>query len=296
MNRSLSHLRAIAYGLAGYTLWVLSDGFLKLAGQARIPIWQIMEFTSLASMVTIFLAVAAQGRVSFLRPNRVKGEIFRTLTFVLLAIANVIAFTNLPMTFVYTSVFLAPLLIAVFAARFMGEPLSWRHGFAIAVGFGGVVLALDPTHINLSDGKLIGYIALPFLLIFCVANMLMLRRISRTESSESMAFFPQAGRALFALPFCLWHFEPMTVLQSCEIASIGIIGGLGWLLVAAAFKHAPAATIAPTHYSQIITGAILGYFVWHDKPMWNLIVGASIIIASGLFIAHHVHRRQPLTP
>ena len=251
-----------------------------------------MTTTSLFSVATIFLATAARGNIRRLKSSQPKMEMLRIVVISLGTIANIVAFTNLPLTTVYVGVFMGPMMIAAFAALFMKEPLSWQQGLAILAGFGGVVLALDPAHLNLTGGTLAGYIALPFNLVFYVANMLLVRRISRKESSESLAIWPQAGRTVLALPFCLASFMPLTGWQLLDLAGIGIIGGLGWLLMTAAFKHAPVAIVSPFHYSQIISGALAGYLIWSDTPTWNLILGAAIIIASGLYIAHHAHFLQ----
>jgi drug/metabolite transporter (DMT)-like permease len=66
------------------------------------------------------------------------------------------------------------------------------------------------------------------------------------------------------------------------------------MFMAQAYKLAPAATVAPFHYSQIITGGLIGYFIWHDVPSLHLLIGAIIIIASGLYIATHARRAGQL--
>jgi drug/metabolite transporter (DMT)-like permease len=78
----------------------------------------------------------------------------------------------------------------------------------------------------------------------------------------------------------------------------GFTGGIAWLLMTAAYKHAPAATISPFHYSQIITGALLGYLIWHDVPTLHLMLGGTVIIGSGLYIAAHARKagKAPLAP
>ena len=62
--------------------------------------------------------------------------------------------------------------------------------------------------------------------------------------------------------------------------------------MAHAYKLAPAATVAPFMYSEIISGGLVGYFIWHDVPTPRLLTGAAIVIASGIYIVTHAHRAE----
>lgn len=289
---SISHLRAIMYGVMAYAMWATADGFIKLAGQEHISPFQVMAFYGIACCSVIFVFAACQGRLAALKPKRVRLELARTLTLTAMGLANVVAFTHLQLTQVYAVVFAAPMIMAIYAALFMREHLSWQKGLAIAVGFVGVIIGLDPSGIDTGGDARLGYIALPFCLILYVAGMLMTRVLAKTEHTESMAFFPQAGRFLLTLPICVLDFQPMTPAVWVYVLASGVFGSIGWLLISAAFKRAPTAVVAPTHYSQMIFGAILGYFVWHSAPTLNLALGATIIIASGLYLARQA--RSPI--
>jgi drug/metabolite transporter (DMT)-like permease len=68
------------------------------------------------------------------------------------------------------------------------------------------------------------------------------------------------------------------------------LGSFGWVVMSKAYKNAPAAAVAPFHYSQMLMGALLGFLIWGDVPNRYLIGGACIIIASGIYLVRHERR------
>ncbi len=87
-----------------------------------------------------------------------------------------------------------------------------------------------------------------------------------------------------------WGFRTVSLDNLMLVLFGGVCAAIGWLFVAVASQQAPASIIAPYRYSQIITGAVAGYLIWHDKPTVHLVIGAIIIILSGLYIAQHTQR------
>ena len=66
----------------------------------------------------------------------------------------------------------------------------------------------------------------------------------------------------------------------------GIFAGTGLVLTNASLRVAPVAVVSPFHYTQIIGGAAAGYVIWHRVPCLSVIIGAIMIVASGLYILH----------
>ena len=290
MTKHISHLRAMAYALAAHTIWVFGDTCTKLAGQMHMPPVQIIVLCSLFAILTIGVVTVARGHARFLKPVRVKMEMTRGLMWSVQSFANVISFTAFPMATVYTLLFTIPLLSSLGAAISLREHLSLRHGLAIFAGFGGILLALGPENFDLGNHNWINYVALFGFPLLGTINTVWIRFMSRTEHSESMALFPMLVRTIVLLPLCLWLFEPVTREGLLAVMGLGFFGGVGFLLAMAAYKHAPVALVVPFQYTQLITGAVIGYFLWNDVPSWNLMAGAAVIVASGLYIVHRERR------
>lgn len=290
-------VRGALFSFLGFTIFVGSDVFTKSAGLEGASVFAIMLFSSWSALAVAFLGAALTGRIGKLKPQQKKPHAIRAGLFLLNSIVNVIAFTNLPITTVYIGIFASPFLISLCGAAFMKERLSRRQLFAILAGFLGVLIALLPAKTAQPIGienPVAGYISLPFFTALFVANMLYLRIMGRTETPESTTFVPFLFRGLVLLPFLLvgdamGSLSPQALLF---ILAQGICTGIGFLLVSSAYKLAPVAIVSSFHYTQLVTGAVLGYLVFGTAPSLWTWAGGAVIIAAGLVVAHEAHRLE----
>jgi drug/metabolite transporter (DMT)-like permease len=81
-------------------------------------------------------------------------------------------------------------------------------------------------------------------------------------------------------------------LQGLFIASLGIYGGTGHLMMIRAFRHAPASTLAPFLYAQLIWATLLGWLFYHQLPDLLSTAGMAVIAGSSLSIALSERLRQ----
>ena len=184
-----------------------------------------------------------------------------------------------------------PFIIALASKVFLREPLPLRTVLAILVGFGGVVIALDPAALIASSASPVGYLAAFGGVLLFAVSQLMLRRMADTETPECMIFAVFALISVIGAVLSLPHFVMPTVPVLGILLFSAVVDIAGSLCMAWAMQIGPTATVSSFHYSQLITGALFGYLIWHDVPAWNLIVGAGVIIASGLYIAHHARAK-----
>ena len=290
-SSSHPHLRAILYALTGFTLWVLSDTCVKLA-MALTPEREIMVFSSVGGMAILlgFLLLRGEGRR--LRPRK-KGAL---LILGLLQLVNMscwlAALSRLPLANVYAVAFLAPIMIAMLAAVFLGERFGWKHGLAIVAGFAGALIAVNPAHLRHDPALQISYGLVVASMVCFSTQMILLRILGPRENRECAAFWPRAIVLVGVVIACVYlGVRPMPPLAVLFSVLSGGLGTFGWLCMAQAYKLAPAATVAPFHYSEIVTGALIGYAIWHDVPSAHLLLGVAVIIVSGLYIV--THARQP---
>ncbi len=292
MKKPSNLLQGALLSLAAFSLWSLADAFTKLSGTSGLSVPVIVGIASWANAIVFLAAYSGKERRKKLWPQSWKRHGLLLGTGLVSSQLYVLAFSLLPLTTVYIGLFLSPLVISLGAALFMGESLKPRQVFFILLGFCGVVLALNPfaapegpSAVTKGYGALAGYVLLFSLL------MLLCRRFQNRETAESLAFVPVFLRAIVFMPFYLGLLGQVTALQACYTALSGILSGLGMLLIAKAYQRAPAAIVSPFHYSQMISGGLLGYWFWNDKPSLSLIAGSALIILSGLCVAHEAHRQ-----
>lgn len=268
--------------LAAFTVWATSDALSSLAGKASFPIASIAVISSFANVIFFVAVFGLRGKLRQLLPVSWKKHFFLAGLSSIQIFFNVTAFTCLPMTNVYVGLFLSPMAISVLAALLLHEPLRRGQIVALAVGFGGVLIALGMGSASVGPDAAKGYGALVFYVAIFILYMLSLRLFGRTETAASLAFFPTLLRCLFLLPVFLWNPGLGGQAPVFGVVMMGVLSGLGFLLISKAYQKAAATIVASFHYSQIITGGVLGYVIWGQKPSAALLCGAVLIILSGL--------------
>jgi len=286
----VSALHAIGFAVASFTFWALADTCMKLAGDAALPAFETIAFYGLFGAALLLGKAAWQGRMAQLRPRNPRAQLVRASLALISNLANVVALKHLPLTIFYVTVFCAPMVIALAAAFFLRERLSPSRGFAVAAGFAGVVVALGPEG-GADAGRWTGYAAALISVAAYSANTLWLRRMTREEATDSVAFFAACVELVFgAAAVVLLGYTPVTASLLAVLVAMALLGTVGTLFNVIALKYTTAVNVAQFHYTQIIAGAILGYLIWHETPRPHLWAGAAIIAAAGLYIADQARR------
>ena len=298
MKSSITHFGAIGFALAGFTFWVLADTSIKLVGQSALPAYEVVAFLGL--FMSMFLAAYSlvRGDMRALRPHRIELQLARACLDLGNNVCVVVALRHLSLTMFYILVFSAPMVIAMLSAVFLREGLHWQKAVAIVAGFAGVVVAVDPWshgHSEAGHGVWIGYLAC----IVCVAcfstNMVWSRVLTRTESPVSLAFFSGLVTAAAGFALMIFHAAPLTPRLTAGLFAMGLFCACGTLCFYIAVKHTSAANVSQYHYTQLLTGTLLSFLIWRDKPGLFVLLGGSLILASGLYIAVTAQEMVPLT-
>jgi drug/metabolite transporter (DMT)-like permease len=293
MKGRVSGLTAIFFAVFGFTCWVLGDSCIKWIGQYGLPPEEIVACMGLFMALTLTLHAAARRNLGILGPRSVVRQVVRALLDMTNNVCVVIALRHLSLTMFYILVFTSPLLISLLSAVFIGEPITTKKAVAMLVGFCGVVIAVAPwSHVQRID--LIGLISC----LVCVAcfsvNMVWSRVLTRTESPESLAFCSGLVTAIAGLALTSFHPHPLTSTLWLALGMMGVFCAAGTLSFYVAFKHTSASNVSQYHYTQLLTGALISYLVWHDKPGIPLLAGGSMIIGSGLVIALAARNDEPV--
>jgi drug/metabolite transporter (DMT)-like permease len=283
-----SAVRGIAFMLAGGACFALMDSLIKWVSP-RFAISQIIFFRSLFALLPIGAMAAREGGLRALRTARPGGQAIRALCGLASLYCFVYAFSHMPLADAIGIGFSAPILITALSVPLLGESVGIRRWSAVLVGFVGVIIIVRPGSGVLQATALI---ALAGTLFYALA-MILIRQLGRSETTIAIAFYYSATCIVVtgaALPF-QWAM-PNAADGLCLLA-LGVIGGFGQLFVTTAFRSAPVAIVAPFDYVSIIYVSLIGYAVWGDVPDAPLLVGAAILVASGLYILHRETRRRP---
>lgn len=284
MESRVSHWEAIGLALAGFTFWVFTDTSIKLAGRSTLPVYEISMSMGLVSVVVLALRAALTRKLGMLRPRNIKAHAVRSCLDLGNNLCVVVALRHLPLTLFYILVFLAPMVTALLSAVFLRERLSWQKIAAVALGFAGVVVAVDPFS-GARQGDWIGYAACMVCVACFSANMVWSRVLTQTETPEALTVSSGLVLTVFGGLMLLVHAEPLTPLLAVNLLAVGIFYVLGTMCFFFALKHTSAVHVSQCHYTQLVTGAIVTYILWREKPTVFMVGGAVLIVVAGFLMA-----------
>ncbi len=210
-------------------------------------------------------------------------QIVRSMMLLASTVLNFMALKSLPLMEVLSVMFSTPLLVALLSGPILGEWAGPRRLAAIFVGFAGVLVVTRP-----------GVAAFHPAILFSVAGAfayafysILTRILSHHDSSSTTMFYSGLAGMLFLTPAIpsIWIAPPSWLVVLLMLA-VGFLGAFGHWLLILAHRHAPASTLAPFIYTQMVYAIILGYFVFDNLPDGWTIVGSAIVIASGLYLLH----------
>lgn len=260
---------------------------LDLCAKELLQDYSLQEFILIRSVIAlavfIVLAPSVFGGLQSLRSTRWRWHVLRTFLAVGAMYGFFYGLAVMPLVNVLTLAYSAPLMMTALSVPFLGEHVGWRRWMAVVVGFIGVVVMLRPGsgEFNLASvGVLIA--------AFCyAAQAITARHLRQTESTLSMAVYVVVGPMLISATLLdsgswlapdAYGWLLMAGAGGCSvIAWVGLING---------YKGAAPALLAPLEYVGLIGGAIAGYLFWNEVPNGAVILGGTIIIASGLFVVY----------
>ncbi len=190
----------------------------------------------------------------------------------------VLALKAMPLAQTYAVTFSAPLIATILAAIFLREWPSWRRWLWIVVGFCGVLVALQP-----GAPQAGGHLAFPLAMALANAGYHVLTRaIAADEEPVAMLFHVGFFALLITTMALPWSWSAMAGWEWGLLAIGGLFGTLAHLLLIQAFRMAPTAIVSPMIYSQIIAACLIGYLVFGEVPTPATLLGAAIVVASGV--------------
>ena len=284
MNTPISTRKAIAFAIAGFTCWVLCDAAVKFAGRSQLPVYEIVAFLGIFMATFIGLYSSVQGEAMELWPKRPARLLLRSSLDVANFVCVAIALRHLSLTLFYILVFTSPMLVAILGRIFLKELLDWSKIAAILTGFLGVVVAVYPSESS-GTTSWAGLAACAACVGCFSVAVVWSRVISQTERPETMTFFSGLVSGAVGLLAMLTHALPLTGHLLIALAAAGVLCGLGSLFVFFALKSTSAATVSQYHYTQLISGSIVAFLLFQEKPTLWMLAGAALIIAAGLYIA-----------
>ena len=268
-------------------LFAVLWAFVKALSE-RYPVFEVTFFRNLFALVPVVGLVTRNGWRKTLRVSRLSGHVWRSVVGVGAMTLSFLSYHLLPLADAVAISFAIPLMVTALSVPILGERVGIYRWSAVIVGFGGVLVIVEPGSGVLTAGAMVAAAA-----ACCGAfTTLTVRQLSRTDHSLTIVFlFTVFSSVITALPLpFIW--QTPTLPDWGLLLAMGLVAGTGQVFMTRALALAPAAVVSPFNYAGLIWATLLGWLVWGDVPSPHVFFGAVIVIASGLFILYRETRRR----
>jgi drug/metabolite transporter (DMT)-like permease len=274
-------LRGIVLMLAALAFFSCSDAASKLM-TATLPAVEVAWLRFCVFTLLMLGIAVGTGQARALRSKRPSLQTLRALGVLGSSIFFITGLSFLPMAEATAISFASPMIVTALSIPILREVVGWRRWSAVAVGLLSVLIVVRP-----GAGAFDRAAVFPVLSAFSWAVALV---VTRKMSSADSPLVSLTYAAVVGLLITSALVQFTWVMPGWREIGLGLITGgastvAQWLVVLA-FQQARASVLAPFSYSQLIWSGLLGYVIFGNVPdRWTLI-GAAVIIASGLYTAH----------
>ncbi|MBR9844023.1 MAG: DMT family transporter [Rhodobacteraceae bacterium] len=275
---NVSGIFLVILAMASFTL---EDMFIKRLS-LDLPTGQILLILGTGSALVFALLARAKGQSLFQRAAWRPLPVLRAASEAVAAMSFASALALVDISTVAAVFQTMPLAVTLGAALFLGEQVGWRRWSAIGLGFAGVLLIIRPGLEGFDPNTLLVLIAVAAVAFRDLAT----RRIDASISSFVVSFQGFASLLIAGpvmLAFTPGGLAPMAPTHTAQIAGAVLFGVIGYWGIVTAMRVGEASVIAPYRYTRLLFSIIVGVLVFGDRPDLPTLLGATLIIGTGLY-------------
>ncbi len=266
--------------LVAVTMFSFMDTAMKLLS-AHYPATQVTALRALTSLPLLCGYMLYRGAFRGIFRIRWPVHLFRSLLGIAMLTSFAFGLKALSLAEAYSIFFIAPSLITALSVFVLKEKVGVGQWVAIAVGLIGVLVVLRP------EGT--GFLSLGGLAILgaacCYALAAIVSRVlARTDSNESMMFWYLLLMAVGGVAMSARNWVPVRAEDGWVLLALALTGFFGQLAITRAFSAGKASVVAPFEYSALAWGVAIDWLLWQTLPDGYTLLGAGIIIASGIYL------------
>lgn len=270
-----------------------NDMLVKIATKT-LSTGEIVLIRGSISTCLIFLLALKMGALRPLKTLLHPLLAFRVLAEVTATFTYIYALGKLPLANAGAILQFLPLAVTLGAAIFLREPVGWRRWMAIIAGFIGVLLIIKPGPDGFSTAS--------FLALGCVfaaaSRDVATKRLPQAIPSVFVTLITSsavtAAAGIFIKPLGGWQTPDMTEVTVLALSAVSLM--IGYLGLISSMRTGEISFIAPFRYSYMIWALALSFLVFGDLPDFFMILGCSIVVASGIYTFYRENRRPAGLP
>lgn len=276
------NMRAALLIMLSMAAFTVNDALMKLAAP-NLPFFQQIALRGVMITIGLTILAAMWGHLSF-KPSRKDRALtaVRTLAEAVGTIFFLTALFIIPLANLSAILQALPLTVTLAAAIFLGEPVGWRRLAAILVGFIGVAIIIRPGMDGFSVYSLYGVAAV----IAVTFRDLAARQLSKTIPSSRVALSAAVGVTVMAIGGSIYQQEIWTMPNLREwllLLGASLCLMAGYIAAVSGMRLGEIGFVAPFRYTSLLVALILGLVLFDEWPDAWTMIGAGIVVATGLF-------------
>ncbi|SFI93010.1 DMT family transporter [Jannaschia pohangensis] len=261
-------------------VFAIQDGFSRhLAGEYNVLMVVMIRYWFFAAFVMTIASRKAGGLRAAAATSQPLVQAFRGLLLATEICVMVGGFVLLGLVESHAIFAAYPLLVAALSGPVLGEKVGWRRWLAIAVGFVGVLVILQPGVSVFAPAALLPLTAA---LMFALYGLLT-RYVARKDTAATSFFWTGTMGAIAMTAVGIWFWEPMSPPDWGWMAALCVSGALGHWLLIRCYEVAEASTVQPFAYLQLVFASLIGVTVFGEALETHVLLGGAIVCAAGLF-------------
>ncbi len=210
-----------------------------------------------------------------------KLQFIRVLLMIAMTALNFAALQYLQLAQTGAVHFSVPIMIAVISSWWFKDHLPLKNWVAIFFGFIGVLIILNPLSHDFHPAM---FLALTNAVIYAIFNLIT-RKVAATDHPAATQLMSALGPTIILLPVVFFDWKnPSTGLDWLAVFAMGAGGFLGHFCLALSYRYAKANVLSPFFYQQIIYMTFFGWLIFNQVPDMSVIIGAIVVILSGLYL------------
>ena len=261
-------------------VFAMQDGLSQhLASEYNVLMVVMIRYWFFAAFVTALAARKAGGLRAAAATRQPWLQSFRAVLLVAEICVAIWGFTILGLVESHAVFACYPLLIAALSGPVLGESVGWRRWTAIGVGFVGIVIILEPGFGVFQPAAIIPLVSA---LMFALYGLLT-RYAARRDSAATSFFWTGTVGMVAMTAVGAWFWEPMSGGDWAWMGLLCLTGAGGHYLLIKTYEVAEASVVQPFAYFQLVFASVMGVILFGEVIRTNVAVGATIIVAAGLF-------------
>jgi len=279
VSRLAGNMRSIRAMLVCVAMFSIMDATMKVMS-AHFPAMQVAAIRALSALPLVGAYLFWRGGQRSLLRIRWPLHLLRGAIGIAMLALFTFGLKTLSLAEAYSIFFIGPILITALSVFVLGERVNTARWVAIGVGMAGVLVVLRPTGAGFFT---VGGLAVLTAAVSAVAG----RVLARTDRGEHMMFWLMVLIATGATPLAAPAWVPVQGEHWLLVVVLAVSGFFGQLALTEAFSHGEASVVAPFEYTALAWGVAIDWLMWKTLPDEYTLLGAAIIIGSGLYLIRH---------